>query len=230
MRVSDVMTPDVVTVHPDTPVHDIAVLLQERRISAVPVVDQGGKVIGIVSEGDLMRRAENETQAHRSWWLDLFSPSRDRLEEFTKARGNKARHVMTLNPVSVTPDATLADTATLLEKHRIKRVPVIDGDKLVGIVSRANLLHGLTARPSPHAPANPDDRAIREAILRTLSDEIGISPRIVNVIVTEGAVQLWGTVDDDTEERALVVAAETTPGVRSVESRLGRVPAWAYAY
>jgi CBS domain-containing protein len=137
------MTTQVVTVLPDTSVREVAKMLLINRISAVPVVDTEGRILGMLSEGDLMRRTETGTDEHHSWWLALFADLR--VEAFVKSHGLHANDVMTREVISVSEDAPLDEVATLLERHRIKRVPVVRDGKLVGIVSRANLLHGLVA-------------------------------------------------------------------------------------
>ncbi len=158
MQAKDVMTSPVVTVGPDASVTDVARLLLERHISAAPVVDGSGTLLGVVSEGDLMRRPEAGTERRPSWWLTLISEPQDEAREYLKSHGLHARDVMTRHVLTVEEDASLQDIATLLEKHRIKRVPVMRAGKVVGIVSRANLLQALVAQSRPPAP-QADDRA-----------------------------------------------------------------------
>ena len=227
MRASDIMTTKVITVSPDRKVDEIARVLLEKGISAVPVVDDNGSVIGIVSEGDLWRRQENETERHRSSWLGIFTSSEDDAREYAKTHGMTAAQVMTENVVSVSEDTQVGDIAQILEKRRIKRVPVVKDGKVVGIVSRANLLHGLAASKSS-GPAAPsvDDREIRKAILDKLENENWISHGSLNVVVTGGAVELWGWVNSEDERKALMIAVETVDGVKSVEDHLGMVAPW----
>lgn len=219
MRAGDVMTTRVVTVSPDTAVRTIAQTLVERGISAVPVVDGEGRLLGIVSEGDLMRRAEAGTERQPSWWLDLLASPEDKARDYSRAHGLTARDVMSREVVTVDEDSSLASVAALLERHRIKRVPVVRDGALVGIVSRANLLHGLiAAQPAPAATAG-DDSAIRERILAAVA-EAGLAEPYVNVVVSGGRVQLWGMVSSEAEKDALRVAAETAPGVVAVENNV----------
>ena len=223
MHARDVMTTDVLTVAPDTNVRTIAQSLLDRGISAVPVVDQQGHVMGIVSEGDLMRRAEAGTERHRSWWLDLLASPADKARDFAKSHGLTAKDVMTQPVVTVTEDAPLAEIATLLERHRIKRVPVVRDGAIVGIVSRANLLYGLVAKEA--APVTtPDDATIRQRVIDRVK-EAGIDEGYINVVVAGGVVHLWGLLDSQVEKEAVRIAAETTPGVRAVENNLGVLPA-----
>lgn len=228
MQAADIMTTKVITVTPGAEVHDIAQILLDHRISAVPVLDSDDKLVGIVSEGDLVRRIETGTEPRTSWWLSLFGTNAERDVEFIKSHGRKAADVMTRNPITVAPGTPIIDVAKTLEKRRIKRVPVVSEGRLVGIISRANLLHGLASAPPPNKDATIDDRAIRDAILTTIREDLGISAININVIVFDGEVELWGIVDDDDKERAIIVAAETAEGVKAVESHLGRVPNWAF--
>jgi CBS domain-containing protein len=229
MRAKDVMTSPAVTATQETTVQEVAKLLIERRISAVPVVDQGGKVIGIVSEGDLIRRLEHAGDRHRSWWLRLLADATSDAAEYVKTHGRRAADVMTRDVVTVGPDTPLHQIAALLEERRIKRVPVVEGARLVGIVSRANLLHGLAARPADVSVPSTDDEAIRSQILRTLRDDVGGMTEFVNVVVNQGVVDLWGATDSADGVRAIRVAAETTPGVREVRNHVGVLPTMARA-
>jgi CBS domain-containing protein len=229
MQAKDIMTTNVVTVKPETRVAHIAQLLLDRRISGVPVVNADGQLVGIVTEGDLMRRPELGTERHRGWWLRFFGDERARAEEYARAHGSRAEQVMTRNVVTVSEETSLADIARLLEKHHIKRVPVVRGGGVVGIVSRANLLHGLAAQPDPAPPARPmDDRSIREAVLQTLERDGWTAHARLNVIVRNGVVELWGLVDSDQARRAIRIAAENIPGVTAVKDNLGSIPPWLW--
>ncbi|HEX2480980.1 MAG TPA: CBS domain-containing protein [Methylomirabilota bacterium] len=229
MQASDVMTTDVVTVRPDTRVEHIAGLLLERRISGVPVVDADGRLVGIVTEGDLMRRPEIGTERHRGWWLRMFGDERERAAEYARAHGSRAEQVMTRNVVTVTEETPLGEIARLLEEHRIKRVPVIRDGKVVGIVSRANLLHSLAASPAPAQPARwMDDRSMRDEVLRVLQREGLTAHGPLNVTVTNGVAELWGLVESEEERQAIRVAVENVPGVVSVRDNLGRIRPWLW--
>jgi len=225
MRAQDVMTSPPITVTPDTPVVDIAALLIERGISAVPVVDESGRAVGIVSEGDLLRRGEMGTERQRSQWLELLLDRGMQAADFSKAYGLFARDVMTREVVSVSPDTDLGEIARILEQRRIKRVPVVRDGVPVGIVSRANLLRGLVAskRGAP-APAEGDDFALRTALEERLRGESWIDLSRLNIVVSEGVVHLWGIVRGEEQRRALKIAAESIPGVRGVVDHLS--PDW----
>ena len=215
MQAKDVMTTPVVTVSPQTLIEEVARVMLERRVSAVPVVDTKGRMQGIVSEGDLIRRVETGTEKHRSWWLDLLTSSDVKAMEYVKSRGRTAGDVMTREVVTVSERATLAKIATLLERHRIKRVPVVRDGKVVGIVSRANLLHGLVAQKSPTASGLATDREIRARVIKEI-ERADVDRSYVNIVVAKGIVELWGLVKTEQEKRALGVAARNVKGVTRV--------------
>lgn len=222
MKAKDVMTRPVVSVSPDTGVREIARTLLGRRISAVPVLDGGGRIVGIVSEGDLMRRPESHTESRglRSWWLEVLEESEDRARRYLKSHGLTAAEVMTRTVITVGENTSLAEIATLLERNHIKRVPVLRAGKLVGIVSRANLLQGLAAgRGGAPKAAAPDAARIRDAVLAELRD-IGLRSDAMNVVVEAAVVHLWGWVESDAERKAAALAARRTPGVRQVKNHL----------
>lgn len=223
MQAKDVMTTTVITVTPDTEVAEIARLLLERHISAVPVVDADNRILGIVSEGDLIHRPElGVRRRRRSWWLTLLAGDEEPTAEYVKTHGQRAAQVMTSPVVTVTEDAPVDRIVQLLEERRIKRVPVVREGRLVGVVTRADLLRGLIAHQPPPPASTPDDQAIREAILKTLREE-GMPDNYVNIVVTGGVVHLWGLAHSDKERQALRIAAESTPGVRGVEDHLGKL-------
>ena len=222
MLAREVMTSPPITVTPDTPVSEVAAILLANRISAVPVLNQAGKLVGIVSEGDLLRRAEAKTERRRSKWLELLLDRNVAAADFVKTHGREAKDVMTTDVVSVGPDTELAEIASRLERRRIKRVPVVEGGKVLGIVSRANLLQALVARPPE---AKPDatlrrDAEIRKELIGRLRSIPGVNMQRVNAVVEDGTVFLWGTVKSSDQRRALNVAAESIPGVARVEDRL----------
>jgi CBS domain-containing protein len=219
MKAKDIMTTPVVTITPDTTVGEIAALLLARRISAVPVVE-GGQLVGLVSEGDLLHRHEIGTDRDRpgrSWWLALIgSPTAP--AEYVKSHAARARDIMTRDVISVAEDTPIAEIATVLETRRIKRVPVLRGERVVGIVSRANLVQALAARrPSSKAPRAKGDDAIRRQLLAELERQPWWQPGASNVIVTDSIVHYWGILGSDEEKAAARVAAENVPGVRKVE-------------
>jgi CBS-domain-containing membrane protein len=217
MRASDVMTSDVITVGPDARVLEVAETLLTHRISGVPVVGERGELVGIVSEGDLMRRAETHTERRRAWWLEAFVRSTTRADDYVHANAQKVTDIMTRNVVTATPDTPLGEIAALLERHHIKRAPIVRDGKVIGIVSRANLIQALASIRKTTSTATPtEDSAIRENVLARLKNEPWVKLWLLNVTVHEGVVELWGVVDTAAEKKAVRVVAEATPGVRKV--------------
>ena len=219
MQAKDIMTADVITVTEHASVSDVATLLVENRISALPVVDATGKLLGIVSEGDLMHRAEAGTGQRRSWWLSLFTDSDVSAAQFVKEHSRRVSDIMTRNVHTVAPDASVADIAELLESKRIKRVPIVADGKLVGIVSRANLIRALAGLPAAGEVVRGKDAEIRQNILARLKSEPW-SPAWLNVRVEDGVVELWGATTSKAQKKAANVAAEITPGVVRVEDNI----------
>jgi CBS domain-containing protein len=220
MRAADVMVTSVITVGPQASVQEVAKLLLTNRISGLPVVSDQGDLVGIVSEGDLLHRAEAGTGRRRPWWLAILTGRDVLAAEYVREHSYKVADVMTRHVITATPDTPLQDIAHLLEKNGIKRVPIVDGGRLVGIVSRANLLQALASGTKNGAGATPSDGTIREDVMARLRAESWTRPSLVNVIVQDGTVELWGIVDSQTEKRAVRVAAEVTPGVRAVNDNL----------
>jgi CBS domain-containing protein len=215
-----VMVTKVITVGPDACVQDVAHILLTNRISAVPVIDANGKLLGIVSEGDLMCRAEAGTGRRRPWWLAALIGREAFAAEYVKEHSRKVTDVMTRSVITAKPNTPLRDIANLLEKNGIKRVPIVEDGKVVGIVSRANLLQALASlRKQIDGPA-PSDSDIRNGVIARLEAEPWSHPSLVNVIVQDGAVELWGIVDSPAEKKAVRVAAEVTSGVRAVNDNL----------
>jgi CBS domain-containing protein len=227
MWAADVMTREVITVGEDASVQAAAKLMAEHGISAVPVVDRDSRVVGMVSEGDLLHRAETGTELRRSWWLDMVASTNRLAGEYVKSHGGKVKDVMTRDVLSVTAETPVADIAILLETNRIKRVPVLRDGKLVGIVSRANLVRALamTIKERP-SNAEADDRAIRDKLLAELKAQKWAEVSPANITVRDGVVHLWSSYYSEQEKRALVVAAEGIPGVRRVEDHMRPVSAY----
>jgi CBS domain-containing protein len=221
MRAIDVMTSGVVTTDEDASVQTAAKLMAEHGISALPVVDRDRRVIGMVSEGDLLHRTETGTERRRAWWLDLVAPTSELAADYVKSHGNRVADVMTRDVISVTEETPVADIAILLESNRIKRVPVLRDGRLVGIVSRANLVRALamTVAAAP-ADAEADDSAIRERLLAELRAQRWAEVAPQNITVRDGIVHLWSSYMSEAERRALLAAAESVPGVRRVEDHM----------
>ena len=224
MHAIDVMTSEVISVDENATVPAVARLLAERGISAVPVVDKNNQIIGMVSEGDLLHRAETGTERRRSWWLDMMASTNKLAGDYIKSHSGKVKDVMIRSILSVTETTPVADIALLLETNRIKRVPVVRDGKLVGIVSRANLVRALAMTiAGPTSDTESNDRTIREKLLAELKAQKWAEVSPANVIVKDGVVHLWSSYLSEQEKRALVVAAENIPGVRRVEDHMRQV-------
>lgn len=220
MNAADVMTKDVITVPPDMTVREAADVLLRHRISAVPVVDSTGKLLGILSEGDLVRRHELGTERHRSWWLSVFTDTASSGYDYVKAHGQHVADVMTRDVVTAEPTTSLAEIASRLERHGIKRLPIVRDGRVVGIVSRSNLVRALASAPVSVPAAAATDQEIRENVMAHIRAQPWGMPWLANVGVHDGVVEIWGMVNSAEEKRAIRVAAESTPGVRRVTENL----------
>ncbi|MBI3435584.1 MAG: CBS domain-containing protein [Proteobacteria bacterium] len=221
MKASDVMVANVITISPDASVPQVAELLLTNRISAVPVVDAKGAMVGIVSEGDLIRRADAGTGHSRSWWLRLVMGREALALEYIKEHSRKVADVMTRRVITATPDMSVGEVATLLERNAIKRVPIVQDGHIVGIVSRANLLQALASLNKQISIDKPRaDAELRDEVMARLSSEPWARTALINVTVAGGTVDLWGVVDSAAEKKAIRVATEVTPGVHAINDNV----------
>ena len=219
MLVRDVMVAPVITVEPSASVQEVAKLFLEKQISAVPVLDGKGKLVGIVSEGDLLHRVEAGTERHRSWWLRALVHDDTLAAEYIKSHSRKVSDVMTREVITASPTTPIHEIAALMEKNAVRRLPILENGQLVGIVSRANLLQAV-ASARQLLDVAPTDKAIRDRILANLKREAWAHTGLLNVTVTNGIVDLWGLAESDTERKAIKVAAESTPGVTAVHDNM----------
>ncbi len=220
MKVKDVMTSPVISVEPDTAILQAIRIMLQRRISGLPVIDGKGRLVGMVTEGDFLRRAETGTQRRRPRWLEfLIGPGR-LADEYRRSHGRKISEIMTADPITVTEETSLEEVIKLMEKRQIKRLPVVRGDKVVGIVSRANLMHALAGIAREVKPTETSDQVIRELVLAELTGQLWAPVSLINVTVRDGVVDLWGTITDERERSAIVVAAENVPGAKAVNDHL----------
>ena len=222
----DLMTPDVVTVPPETPVTAMARLLADRGISAVPVVDAAGTVLGIVTEADLISRLAGEEDRPSSWFGSLFSDPARQAERFARTHGVTAKDLMTEQVVSVTPDETAAHIAHMMEERKIRRVLVLEDGRLKGIVSRADLLRALVAPPPQEADLS--DERVRRAVLAAMKKEPWTDTFYTMVEVKDGVVHFHGFRRSDAVQKALRVLAENVPGVKAVEDDTQPMPVFIY--
>jgi len=218
MKAHDIMTWGAITVQPEATVTRAVRLMLQNKISGLPVVDAKGQLVGMVTEGDFLRRGEIGTERRRPRWLEFLLGPGKLAAEYVQAAGQKVEEIMTSEPRTITPETPLEEVVSLMERHRIKRLPVVQDGKLVGIVSRANLLHALASvAREVKAPAG-DDAVIRERILAECAKQPW-APHI-NVVVRDGVVGLWGVITDERERKAFIVAAENVAGVKAVHDHL----------
>tara|TARA_R110002124_G_scaffold106374_1_gene258044 strand:- start:3026 stop:3724 length:699 start_codon:yes stop_codon:yes gene_type:complete len=230
MLVKNIMTLNVITVSKSTPVEEIAKLLLERNISAVPVVDDAGRVLGLVSEGDLMRRVADTARPRRSWWLELFSNPQSDAANYIKSHGRNAADIMTKDVITVAEDTSVGDAARILETEHIKRVPVLKSGKLIGIVSRSNLLQTMASTPPAVAMFGVEDGALRDLIFQELSKVPSFEISLVNVIVKDGKTSVWGTVNTDLQQEAARLAVEAVVGEGNADMQISLMPVQSYGY
>jgi CBS domain-containing protein len=217
MRVKDVMTPKVISVGVDETVVNAARLMLQQQISGLPVVDKKGELVGIVTEGDFLRRGELGTQRRRPKWLEFLLGPGKLAQEYIHASSKKIEDVMTPDPRTIGDDESLEAVVDMMERHRIKRIPVTRDGRVVGIISRANLMHALASLARDVSPPAGGDSTIRDSIMATIAKQ-DWAPHI-NVIVKDGVAELYGIVTDD-RRQGLVVAAENVPGVKRVVDHL----------
>jgi CBS domain-containing protein len=222
----DVMATKVISVGPLATIKETATLLVQHGISGLPVLDANQRLVGMVSEGDLIRRPEIGTQpSRRSWWLELFSSNRTLAESYIKHHGQTVQDVMTPEVTTVSEMTQLSEIAALLESKRIKRVPVLRDGRVVGIVSRANLVQALaSAALEPDLDITLTDQEIRQKILAETEGQDWARAIGANIVVRDGIVHLWGYVRTPEESQAMRVAAENVPGVKSVEDHTEAIP------
>jgi CBS domain-containing protein len=219
MKARDVMVSPVITVKQSCTVREVAKTFLEHRISGVPVVDDQGKLVGLVSESDLMHRSEAGTERRRSWWLLALTAGETLAADYIKAHACRVTDIMSRNVITAAPDMPLRDIAALLGKNSVKRVPIVENGQLVGIVSRANLVQAVaSSRAGPGV--SPSDVAIRDKLLAHLKTQPWAHTGLLNITVTDGIVNLWGITSSDAERKAIRVAAECAPGVHAVNDHL----------
>ncbi|MFI5013765.1 MAG: CBS domain-containing protein [Hyphomicrobiales bacterium] len=219
MQARDVMTTPLISVTPETRTRDAIELMLKHHLSGLPVLDEEGKLVGLLSEGDFIRRSELGTEKHRSRFIAfILGPGRT-AHDYTKSHARHVRGVMTQEVIAVAEDTSLEEIVSLMEKHAIKRVPVMRGDDVVGMVTRSDLLRALVTA-SRRREESMDDGAIKERILAELAKEEWAPSSCIGVEVKDGAVDLTGTIFDARQRLALKVVVENTPGVKTVHDRL----------
>jgi CBS domain-containing protein len=218
MKAREIMSLEVLSVSPDASILEAVRLMLQNRISGLPVVDRG-MLVGVVTEGDFLRRAETTTQRKRARWIEFFMGPGQSADDYVRTHGRKVADVMTPTPITITEDTRLDDIVSLMERSRIKRLPVVRQGRVVGIVSRANLLHALASIVGDLPTSATTDVTIREQIMFEFSNNAW-SPRDFNVVVRDGVVELWGEILDESERQATKVAIENVAGVTAIKDHL----------
>lgn len=222
MKASDVMTSKVISISPDATLSDMIQVMLEHRISGLPVIAEDGTLVGVITEGDCLRRAETGTEVKRSFWRDMLTGSEALASEYIRAHGRKISQLMSSDPITVSPDTDLGDVIHIMEKNRIKRVPVVNDGVVVGILSRANLLQALSGVVT-NVELDQSDAKIREGVMAALEALPWAANEFLNVTVKDGIVDLWGCYTAYRQDEAAIVAAENVPGVKKVCSHLSWV-------
>jgi CBS domain-containing protein len=219
MHAHQIMTPDVITVGAETSIVEAANTMLRHNISALPVVDGAGQLIGIISEGDFIRRAETGTERKRGRWLRCLVGTDRIAADFVHEHGRKVGDIMTPDPFTVTEATPLDQIVQIMETHNVKRLPVMRGTRLVGIVTCSDFVAAVAGLdrhvPSPSA----DDDDIRERVLAVIGQAVW-RPSRLNVAVGDGIVSLRGVVKNNNARQATIVAAENVPGVKKVLDHL----------
>jgi CBS domain-containing protein len=219
MRAHQIMTRSVITVTPETSIVDAANLMLQRHVSGLPVVDAAGKLVGVVSEGDFIRRSEIGTGRKRGRWLRFILGPGKSASDFVHEHGRKVGEVMTKSPLTITEDTALAEIVALMEKNNVKRLPVVQGDTVVGIVSRANLLQAVASLARQVPDPTADDDHIRARVIDAL-EKFDWCPFGLSVVVRDGIVHLSGVITEERARQAAIVAAENVQGVTKVHDHL----------
>ena len=227
MKIEEIMTRDVITVAPQTPIHEAARLMVDHGVSGLPVVDDQGNLVGVLSEGDLIVRQRARPRV--PWWRAFFQEGERLAREYQKAAGTTAEEVMTKAVISVSPDLPIEAAALILDQRRIRRVPVVADGRVVGIVSRGDLVKVLANAPRPVGGPTSDSQLVSEMRAR-LAKEPWVSHHGIVVDAANGELLIWGLVASKAEKSALETMARSLPGVKGVRSRLNVESEAPYSY
>lgn len=223
MKARDIMTKNVVSITPESSIAEMAETMRKFRVSGLPVIDASGQLVGLVTEGDCLRRAETGTATARSGWRWFLASAETLAGEYIRSHGRKVADVMTRDLITIGEDTDLDEIVHLMEKHKVKRLPVVRDGAVIGIVSRANLVQQLASLARGGGDAREDDAVIREKVRAELGKLPWMAIEFVNPTVKDGVVDLWGSFTAYQQDQAAVVAAENVPGVKEVRSHLAWV-------
>lgn len=220
MNAADIMTPRVITVSKDATIAEAIRLMLQNRISGLPVVDAADNLVGVVTEGDFLRRTEDQTEKRRSHWLEFILGPGRLADEYVHTHGRKVSEVMSQKPITAEENTPVDRIVTLMESKRVKRIPIVRGNKIVGIVSRANLLHVLGRLATTAKPTPKKDRDIRAKIMAELEKQLWAPMAGMNIVVQNGEVELRGAIFDERQRQALKVMVENVPGVKAIHDHM----------
>ncbi len=220
MKASDIMTGRVISIAPDASVLEAIRMMLQMHISGLPVVDASGALVGVITEGDFLRRSETGTERKRPRWLEFLLGPRRLADDYVHTHARKVEEVMTREPITITEDTPLDEVVQIMERRRVKRLPVVRGTQVVGIVSRANLLRALASLAGAAPPPAKTDVEIRKQLLAEFDRQLWAPVALIDVVVKDGVVEFWGTITEESQGEALKVCAENIPGVKSVVSHL----------
>lgn len=220
MKARDVMTRQLVYVTPTSDVTEAVRVMLSNHLSGLMVINDAGKLVGVVTEGDFLRRVETGTERHRAPWLEFLTGPKKLAEDYVRSHGRTVGEVMSRNVITITEDTPVEDAVAIMEKKKIKRLPVLDGDKVVGVLRRTDLMRAMATLGRTLSAPDESDAAIRDHIMKELRTRAWAPVAQIDVAVNEGVVDFWGTITEESQREALRVCAENTPGVKKVVDHL----------
>ncbi|ESY77384.1 CBS domain-containing protein [Mesorhizobium opportunistum] len=220
MQAEAIMSKPVICTDPSASIAEVAGLMLSKKISGLPVISGDGTLVGIVSEGDFLQRGELGTQQKRSRWLELLVSPGKAADEYVRANGRRIEEVMSDSVVTASPAASLAEIVDLMMHHHVKRIPIVKSRRVVGIITRSDIVRALLSLLPDAEPTAIDDQRIRQSIIAELAKQKWAGKALINVMVDKGVAKLSGAIFDERERQAAIVAAENVAGVRFVEDNL----------
>ncbi|UGY26619.1 CBS domain-containing protein [Bradyrhizobium septentrionale] len=216
------MSRNVITIDADASVIDAIKTMLSHHISGLPVVDRDGTLVGILSDGDFIRRVEVGTEKRRGRWLAMLAGTNQVALDFARQHGRKVRQIMSPKPITVEEDIPLEQVVQLMESHGVTRFPVMRDKKLVGMVTRTDFMTAIANPRLEGLPSSGDDDQIRTSVIAALA-HAPWRPAALNVSVHDGIVSMRGSIRSDNAHKAAIVAAENIDGVKRVEDQLVKI-------